>query len=404
LNHDAKAVVGMLRDHLAAHDRPISFLFGAGTSSSVNAAPLAAPGIPRPFAPLIPAVAGLTIACEASVRGLGAPQGAAWNKLRQECIDLSLPENIESILTRIRAKLDALAATDTLCGLSRPQWEAVDEAIRKRIAELATPNPASIPADLPHHAFAKWTRNTTRRCPVEIFTTNYDVLFETSFDELRVPHFDGFIGSQYAYYSPETVENDDLLPSTSWVRLWKLHGSVSWTIEKVRAERRITRGKPDGRGEMILPSHRKYDESRKQPYRSLMDRLIRLLARQDSLLVSCGFSFGDQHINAAVLDAVEQHPRTHVCILMYSTLSETDQVAVWAGKWPNILVIGPNAGVISGRYGEWSVPGTPDTQLEAATGNLIQIDGTASQGFRLCAGDFGRFCGFLGHIDNGGRG
>jgi hypothetical protein len=275
----------------------------------------------------------------------------------------------------------------------------VDSTIRKRIAELATPTP--IPDDLPHHAFVRWARNTTRRCAIEVFTTNYDVLFETSFDRFRVPHFDGFVGSQFAYYSPETVENDDLLPSPAWVRYWKLHGSVTWTMEHVGSEHRITRGRPSPSGELILPSHRKYDESRKQPYRSLMDRLARILARQDSLLVASGFGFGDQHINAVVLDAVEQHPRTHVIVLCHSDLFDTDQIAVWASQFPNILVLGPNAGVISGRYGTWSVSGTPDTQLEAATGNLIRVDASASAGFTLRAGDFNGLCGFLAHMDIG---
>ncbi len=393
LNHDAKAIVAMLRDHLAAHDRPISFLFGAGTSCAVNVDP-------HGFKPLIPAVADLTDECKLAVGALGKDEEAAWDLVRQECVGLSLAPNIESILSRIRSKLDALAATDVLCGLTKARWEVVDSTIRKRIAELAAPAAASIPSDLPHHAFARWTRNTTRRCAVEVFTTNYDVLLETSFDHLRVPHFDGFVGSQFAYYSPETVENDDLLPSPAWVRYWKLHGSVTWTMEQVRSEHRITRGRPSPTGELILPSHRKYDESRKQPYRSLMDRLAKMLARKDSLLVACGFSFGDQHINAVVLDAVEQHASSHVIVLCYSNLLETDQLAVWASQFPNILVIGPNAGVVSGRYGTWSVSGTPDAQLEAATGKLVRLDASAPGGFTLRAGDFNGLGEFMAHMDN----
>lgn len=383
----------MFRDHLAAHDRPISFLFGAGTSCAINVDP-------HGFKPLIPAVAGLTNECKVAVEAIGTDETAAWELVSQECVGLSLPPNIESMLGRIRSKLDALAAADVLCGLTKAKWEGVDSTIRRRIAELATPTPASIPADLPHHAFARWTRNTTRRCPVEVFTTNYDTLFETAFDHLRVPHFDGFVGSQFAFYSPETVENDEILPSPAWVRYWKLHGSVTWTMAQVRSELRITRGLPSPTGELILPSHRKYDESRKQPYRSLMDRLAKVLARQDSLLVACGFSFSDQHINAVLLDAVEQHPRTHVLMLCYSDISDTDELAKWARRFPNILVIGPNAGVISGRYGVWSVSGTLNAQLEEDTGNLVRLDPAAPGGFKLQAGDFNGLCGFLAHMDN----
>lgn len=397
MNHDVKAMVAMLRDHLAAHDRPISFLFGAGTSCAVNLDP-------QGFKPLIPAVAGLTDACKAAVEAMGPGETAGWEHVHQDCLAVLLPPNIESILGRIRAKLEALTNTEVLGGLTKAQWEAVDATIRRRIAQLASPSATDIPAELPHHAFARWTRNTSRRCPIEVFTTNYDILFEASFDQLRVPHFDGFVGSQFAYFSPETVENDLLMPSPAWVRFWKLHGSVSWTMERVRSEYRITRGRANLGGEMILPSHRKYDESRKQPYRSLMDRLAKVLAREDSLLVSCGFSFSDQHINAVVLDAVEQHPRTHVIILCYLPLKDTDELVRWACQFPNILVIGPNAGVVSGRYGTWIVSGKPDAQLAEASGNLIRLDQTSATGFCVQAGDFNRLCGFLTHMDGNRRG
>lgn len=36
--HDPQKVVEDLRNHLATHDRPLAFLFGAGTSYSINIA------------------------------------------------------------------------------------------------------------------------------------------------------------------------------------------------------------------------------------------------------------------------------------------------------------------------------------------------------------------------------
>lgn len=393
MDHDARVVAGTLRDHLAAHDRPLSFLFGAGTSASVNTAPLDASGKPTGYIPLIPAVAGLTAACRTQVEAMGAAQTQAWTNLCTECTALSHPVDIESILSRVRTKLDALLPSDSLSGLSRPQWEAVDSAVRMRIADLATPK--SIPSRLPHHAFARWLRNTTRRRAVEVFTTNYDVLFETCFDQLRVPHFDGFIGSQFSYFSADAVESEEHLPVPSWVRLWKLHGSVSWTQETVGSEKRITRGRPVTSGELILPSHRKYDESRKQPYRSLMDRLGRILGRDDALLIACGFGFRDQHINAVVLDALEHHPRTHLIILAYDPVEPEDTVAKWAAEHPNIVVLAPNAGLVSGRYGAWMSPGKADDGLAVATGGLALGDPSMPHGVRLHAGDFAVFCAFL---------
>ena len=146
---------------------------------------------------------------------------------------------------------------------------------------------------------------------------------------------------------------------------------------------------------MILPSHRKYDESRKQPYRSLLDRLGRVLARKDALLITCGFSFGDQHINAIVLDALDQHPRTHLITFSYGDIDENHHVAKWASSRPNIIHAGPNAGVIVGRFGTWQVSVKPDAQLEEATGGLVRADPHRPDEVRLHAGDFNAFCAFL---------
>lgn len=394
--HDVLGFVGSLRDHLASHERPVSFLFGAGTSCAVNTAPVdVKTGKHTGFMPLIPAVAGMTSECQKVVDALGGPQKAAWTRLELECVDLHVPPNIESILGRVRSKLDAITGTDTLHGLSRAQWQEVDDAVRRRIAELAAPSSATIPPDLPHHAFARWVRNTTRRQPVEVFTTNYDVLFETAFDVLCVPHFDGFIGSQHTYFSADAVENDTLLPSVTWVRYWKLHGSVSWSLEPPALRERITRRLPTVTGEMVLPSHRKYDESRKQPYRALMDRLGRVLAREDSLLISCGFSFSDQHINAIVLDALERHPRTHLIVLSHDDITDSHPVSQWGTTLANVVHVGPNAATISGYFGPWDGGSPPDPHLLAATGGLVVPDPKDPSRVRMQAGDFNAFCRFL---------
>ena len=55
--HDAQKILADFRDHLARHDKPIAFFFGAGTSCAVRV-PSAAD--PSKTEPLVPAVARLT--------------------------------------------------------------------------------------------------------------------------------------------------------------------------------------------------------------------------------------------------------------------------------------------------------------------------------------------------------
>ena len=55
--HDAQKTLADLRDHLARHDKPIAFFFGAGTSCAVR---VASPPENTQTQPLIPVVSGLT--------------------------------------------------------------------------------------------------------------------------------------------------------------------------------------------------------------------------------------------------------------------------------------------------------------------------------------------------------
>lgn len=399
-HHDPRRVIELLRDHLATHDRPISFLFGAGTSTSVAA--LSANGFASsdPPIPLVPTSTALTALCKDRVCSLGPVFAAAWASLEAECAHLEQLNNIENLLTRIHAKLDALTAADSLQGLTWAQWQSAEKATRTCIAAAVSPELATIPARLPHHEFARWVKHTQRRHAVEVFTTNYDLLLERTFDHTRLPHFDGFIGSVDPFFSAEAVEGEDLLPGPAWIRLWKLHGSVNWSIRTVGDTAQITRSQPGHSGEMILPSHKKYDQSRKQPYRALIDRLARVLTRPDSVLVTSGYSFSDQHINAVLFDVLDNHPRTHVIALKKGALAADDTLATAGIQRPNLVVIANNAGVLGARYGLWRLSTPLDDRTRSFMSLLFDSEvGSTDEGSELrgtvAAGDFARFATFL---------
>ena len=46
----------------------------------------------------------------------------------------------------------------------------------------------------PYHELITWVAGTQRAHPVEIFTTNYDLLIESAFERAKAPYFDGFTG------------------------------------------------------------------------------------------------------------------------------------------------------------------------------------------------------------------
>jgi hypothetical protein len=397
--HDPRQAIELLRDHLATHNKPICFLFGAGTSSSVN---IAAPGAMPAFTPLIPAINELTRKCGDAVAALGEAFEDAWARLVDECSAAGVDPNIEIILSRIRTKMTAMGAGDTLLGLDGARMAEVEKEIRKAIVKCAAPLETTIPADLPHHKFARWVRQATRKQAIEVFTTNYDILFERSLESARVPLFDGFVGAWQPYFHPEALESEETLPGPQFVRLWKIHGSINWMEREVAMARRVVRisGEPDSDGTMVFPSQRKYDESRKQPYQALMDRLSAVLARDGALLVACGYSFNDEHINARMLSVLERRPLSHVVALRYSDLPADDPIVTLASSYSNLMILGPDAGVLGGRWGAWRLTESLDDRARDFFSPAFMLDAAPAGGTppvtgKLLLGDFNSFCSFL---------
>ena len=111
-SHDARKTIADLRDHLARHDKPIAFLFGAGTSCCVKAVGASGGGAGKP---LIPAVAGLTELCAAEVRKLGNDYAEAWTSVQSQCGRDGKPGNIEDILSRLRMMARSSCASMPRC-------------------------------------------------------------------------------------------------------------------------------------------------------------------------------------------------------------------------------------------------------------------------------------------------
>jgi hypothetical protein len=409
--HDPRREVEKIRDHLGSHEGLLAFLIGAGSSAAVKDAA---------GEPLIPTVAALNEHSRQAVANLdddeadddATPHAEAYDAIVTECeaalADAAEPGtqvrsvNVEDILSSVRTKLSAIGPTDYIAGLDRSGLEAVEERIRTTIASAAFPSEGKIPRALPHHQFARWIRRLGRSSAIEIFTTNYDTLFERALEDERVPIFDGFVGARRPFFSAASLVRPPAMPGSAWTRLWKLHGSINWHMADFLDDKnRIIRGAESAEGELIFPSLHKYDESRKQPYASMLDHLGRLLDHPTgALLVVIGYSFGDQHINEIVFDALDNRDGAHVFAFQFDELPENHPLIARAKALPNLLVFGPDTAVLGGVRRPWRL----NEAVEDRTAELLDIpfdsnaapesEQVASEGrFRL--GDFNYFAEFL---------
>jgi len=237
--------------------------------------------------------------------------------------------------------------------------------------------------ETPYHNLAVWSRSIRRERPVHLFTTNYDLLMEQALEEKSAPYFDGFIGTRRAFFDLGAVEDEDILPAR-WTRLWKIHGSLNWRLENgtrvVRSDQ-----KTDAQSYLIYPSHLKYDQSRKMPYLAMLDRLKAFLLSPSALLVICGYSFADEHINDVICRSLETNPTAHVFACLFGQL-EDDRYSFarkCALSTPNLSLLGFDKGIIGRNIGTWESDdieshGLPEGVLEAKDGVIA-----------LRLGDFG---------------
>lgn len=233
--------------------------------------------------------------------------------------------------------------------------------------------------------FATWASGGFYRVPIELFTINYDLLIETGLEAVAAPFFDGFVGHIRARFRPELVDAvepsiPNALPA-SFVRLWKLHGSVNWEEERQGDNRRIVRlGTPAPKGSIaaIYPSDEKYDQSRRVPFVVLMDRFRRALEMPETLTLVTGYSFRDQHLNEMLFDAARAYPRSETIVFCHESIP--DELAEFAIGTRNILVLGASEAIMSGARLPWE-----------RDGDLPEV----WEGGKFMLGDFGRLARFL---------
>lgn len=322
---------------LSQGKRPLGLLLGAGCGVAVR--------LPADDSPLIPDIAGMTAHVTKSIAETEST-GDLTQLVSALTNDLGAAPNVEDMLTRLRT-LQTVVGAESVRGLTGAAIDSLEEAI---VAEIATLVTVSLPTEsTPFDHVARWAGGVQRVLPVEIFTTNYDLLMEQGLERARVPFFDGFVGGREPFFDIRTIEEDDL-PSR-WVRLWKLHGSVHWTLrghEVLRISGDDSSSRP-----MIHPSHLKYEQSRRMPYLVMQDRVRAFLRQPAATLVTSGYSFGDAHVNELVGQGLQSNPTAVVFALIHGTAAENAPAVEFAGTHSNLCLVARDGGIINGEQLPW---------------------------------------------------
>jgi hypothetical protein len=259
------------------------------------------------------------------------------------------PPNIEDILSQVRGLLKYVGE-EGVGGVERSELSDLEDEICGEICKLV--DVELLEEDTGYHDMATWLGAIERSHPVEVFTTNYDMLIEQALENEGISYFDGFVGAHRPFFDLYSVSNDDL-PSR-WLRLWKIHGSVNWKIEDDGDTTEIWRSDSvEGQQAVIHPSHKKYDKSRKMPYLALIDRLQAFLSKPDSVLFVIGYSFGDEHLNDVLLQGLQGSPSSAVFAFMYGCLDDNKRIKALSKKRHNLTVLARDAGVVGTRVQRW---------------------------------------------------
>lgn len=172
-----------------------------------------------------------------------------------------------------------------------------------------------------------------RRGPIRLFSLNYDTLLEDALALSAVSYWDGFSGGAVAFRNHHFGDEP---PKGYRAQVVKLHGSIDWYLGDDGKVWRVRDGDayPAKTGRVLIyPQTTKYIATQRDPFAAQFDIFRRMLSTTaDNVLVVCGYSFGDDHINQEIESAMAAPDNRTTMIVFYS---EGTRWAECLTKWRN---------------------------------------------------------------------
>jgi hypothetical protein len=172
---------------------------------------------------------------------------------------------------------------------------------------------------------------------LHVFTTNYDRLIERGCDLAGLRIVDRFVGAIEPEFRSSRLQIDmHYMPPgvrgeprhlEGVVHFTKLHGSLDWRYEQPRLYRTaLAFGADDThppvpknprQSVMIYPNAVKDVETAAYPYADLFRDFSSGICQPNSVLVSYGYGYGDDHVNRIIADMLTI-PSSHLVIIAWS--------------------------------------------------------------------------------------
>jgi hypothetical protein len=227
-------------------------------------------------------------------------------------------ENIEALLSRCEAFLQVKDSADVTKFIT-----ASKKVILEKCSEFIDPADANQLAA--HRTFLhRLSRRRVRDSRLKLFTTNYDLCFETAAGRQGLVVLDGFSFTQPRHFDPRfflydivrrPITGDEVgTPLEGVFNLNKLHGSVNWSRSSDGEIEVIAKPTPESAC-LIYPAKGKYQQSYVQPYLELVSQYFSVLREPNTCLIVTGFGFNDDHLSEPILAAVRSNPHLRLIIV-----------------------------------------------------------------------------------------
>jgi hypothetical protein len=268
--------------------------------------------------------------------------------------------NIEALLSRCEAYLQVKTSACVSAFITKSK-----KVILEKCSEFINPGDSKQLAA--HRTFLhRLSRRRVRDSRLKLFTTNYDLCFETAAGRQGLVVLDGFSFTQPRQFDPRfflydivrrpTTGDEVGTPLEGVFHIYKLHGSVNWSRKGENEIEVETKPTPDSAC-LIYPAKGKYQQSYVQPHLELVSQYLSALREPNTCLIVTGFGFNDDHLSEPILAAVRTNPHLRLIIVNPSADDLTTTLKEKNKYWETFLSLakqGEDVWLINANFGDFA--------------------------------------------------